>query len=285
MPGTPSRLFPYETWKPRLPELARQYRDAKPFPNIQLPDFLEPGVVRTLVQEFPRPGDTSWIQYKHYNENKLGKSKREEFPQAIGRVIDEFNSPEFAAFMSELTGIPGLMADPTLEGGGMHQTEPGGFLNVHADFTMHHHEKRWHRRVNLILYLNEHWQPAWRGELELWDRSMAGCVTKIPPVLNHAAIFNTDETSFHGYPDPIQFPADTTRKSLALYYYTLETDPHYTAKSTDYRPRPTDGLGSSFLIWADKQAVHVYSVMKRTLGLSDDFAGKWLGRFSRKRKK
>ena len=109
--------------------------------------------------------------------------------------------------MSALTGIPGLLADPSLEGGGMHQTEPGGFLNVHADFTMHHHQTRWHRRVNLILYLNEDWQDAWGGQLELWDRAMASCVTKIPPILNRAAIFNTDETSFHGYPDPIRFPA------------------------------------------------------------------------------
>ena len=283
MHGTPPRLFQYDKWESRLPELSRQYREAQPFPNIQLPDFLDQDVAAGLVREFPRPGDTSWIHYKHYNENKLGKSRREEFPPAIGRIIDEFNTPEFAAFMSALTGIPGLMADPSLDGGGMHQTEPGGFLNVHADFTMHHHQNRWHRRVNLILYLNEHWQHDWRGELELWDRDMSSCVTKIPPIFNRAAIFNTDETSFHGYPDPIQFPAGTTRKSLALYYYTVETDPAYVARSTDYRPRPTDGAASSFLIWADKQAVRVYSAMKRTLGLSDDFAGRVLGRFSRKR--
>ena len=277
-------VFDYAQWEAHLPELARAYQQAPPFPNIRLENFLHEEAARTVEREFPKPGDISWIHYKHYNENKLGKSKRDEFPPNIGRVIDEFNSPRFTAFMSKLTGWPGLLADPSLEGGGMHQTERGGFLNVHADFTMHHHKKPWHRRVNLILYLNQGWQKEWGGELELWDRGMKQCVTKIPPIFNCACVFNTDESSFHGYPEAIKFPEGTTRRSLALYYYTLETDPNYVAKSTDYRPRPGEGLKSSVLIWADKQAVHCYSVLKKRLGLSDDFAGKILGVFSRKKK-
>ena len=284
MQTTETRLFAYDKWERELPELSGQYQRANPFPSIHLENFLDENLARKLVEEFPKPGDISWIHYKHYNENKLGKTKREEFPLTIGRVIDEFNSPQFAAFMSKLTGIDGLIPDPSLEGGGMHQTERGGFLNMHADFTMHHYQKHWHRRVNLILYLNEGWQKEWKGELELWDRGMKQCAMKIPPIFNHAAIFNTDETSFHGYPEPIQFPQGITRKSLALYYYTLETNPGYVAKSTNYQPRPGEGLKSSFLIWADKKMVHAYSLLKKTLGLSDDFAGKLLGCFSRKKK-
>ena len=277
-------FFDYQKWEAKLPELARAYREAQPFPCIRLENFLNEAAARILEQEFPKPDDISWIHYKHYNENKLGKTKREEFPLNIGKVIDEFNSPRFTAFMSKLTSIPDLMADPSLDGGGMHQTERGGFLNVHADFTMHHYQKHWHRRVNLILYLNPGWDKGWGGELELWDRGMKQCVTKFPPIFNCAGIFNTDETSYHGYPEPIKFPAGITRRSLALYFYTLETDPHYVAKSTDYRPRPGEGMKSSILIWVDKKAVHFYSMLKKTLGLSDDFAGRLLGFFSRKKK-
>jgi Rps23 Pro-64 3,4-dihydroxylase Tpa1-like proline 4-hydroxylase len=282
---TPEReIFSYEKWEPRLPALARAYKEAQPFPSIQLENFLNEEIARSMEREFPKPGDISWIHYKHYNEHKLGKNKREEFPAHIGRVVDEFNSPRFTAFMSKLTGISGLMADPSLDGGGMHQTERGGFLNVHADFTMHHYQKQWHRRVNLIFYLNSGWQKEWGGELELWDRGMKQCVARFAPGFNCAGIFNTDESSFHGYPEPIQFPEGVTRRSVAMYYYTLETDPNYVAKSTDYRPRPGEGFKSSALIWADKKAVHCYSVLKKTLGLSDDLAGKLLGVFSRKKK-
>ena len=75
----------------------------------------------------------------------------------MGAVVDELNSAAFVAWLSELTGIPDLIADPSLEGGGLHQSGTGGFLNVHADFTTHRHQKHWRRRVNVIVYLNPHW--------------------------------------------------------------------------------------------------------------------------------
>ena len=42
------------------------------------------------------------------------------------------------------------------------------------------------------------------------------------PILNNAVIFRTDCESNHGFPDPIKCPNNVSRKSLALYYYTME---------------------------------------------------------------
>src|SRR5262249_17897293 len=80
-------LIPLEKWQERLPILRLQYQKNQPFPHIHLEDFLEEDVVRQTAAEFPKPTDTSWIQYKHYNENKLGKTNRAEFPPLIGRLI------------------------------------------------------------------------------------------------------------------------------------------------------------------------------------------------------
>ena len=110
--------------------------------------------------------------------NKLGFTKRDAFPPALGRLVDELNSPEFVAWLCKLTGIDGLMADPILEGGGLHQSTRGGFLNVHTDFSTHHYHKNWRRRVNLILYLNPEWEEQWGGAIELWDTQMKNCVAK-----------------------------------------------------------------------------------------------------------
>lgn len=275
--------FDYERWEAQLPGLRARYRDNRPYPHIHLEGFLEPALAQRLEAAFPAPDAASWIQYKHYNENKLGNTHREAFPEAIGRVVDELGSPRFVAWLSRLTGIEGLMPDPSLEGGGMHQTERGGFLNLHADFTMHHHKTHWRRRCNLILFLNEGWQEEWGGALELWDRDMKRCEARVLPLINHAVLFNTDEDSFHGYPDPIQCPPSVTRKSLALYYYTEETDRSYRARSTAYRARPGEGWKAP-LIWLDKEAVALYSTLKRRLNLSDDFASRVLGLLSRKKK-
>jgi len=79
-------------------------------------------------------------------------AKRELFPCSLRAIADELNTPRFLGWLSGLTGIPGLMADPRLEGGGLHQARRGGFLNVHTDFSHHHYHPNWRRRVNLVLY-------------------------------------------------------------------------------------------------------------------------------------
>jgi 2OG-Fe(II) oxygenase superfamily len=282
----PIRLFPYERWHSRLPVLARQYRENKPCPHILLEDFLEADVAMEMAEQFPKPSTDAWTQYKHANENKLGMAKRQLFPPALAAVTDELNSPEFVAWVSELTGIPGLKADSMLEGGGLHQSGPGGYLNVHTDFSMHHFHTNWHRRVNLIVYLNVAWEEQWGGSIELWERKdgkMARCAVKYPPLLNHALIFTTDEKSLHGFPDPLTCPDGESRKSLALYYYTVEPDRKVAVHSTDYFARPQDGWDKAAMIWLDKKAVDLYSRAKARFGFSDEFASKVLGFLSGKK--
>jgi len=42
-------------------------------------------------------------------------------------VLDDLNSDEFLAVLGVLTGIEGLLADPSLEGGGLHGRNATGF--------------------------------------------------------------------------------------------------------------------------------------------------------------
>jgi Rps23 Pro-64 3,4-dihydroxylase Tpa1-like proline 4-hydroxylase len=282
IPETAS-FFSYQKWERELPDLSRRYRDNKPCPHILLKNFLNPQTALAMAQQFPQPNSDAWTQYKHANENKLGMPKREMFPATIGAVVDELNSPAFVAWISKLTGIPNLMADPMLEGGGLHQSGPGGYLNVHTDFSMHHFHTDWHRRVNLILYLNPGWKEEWGGSLELWEAKMARCGAKYPPLLNHALIFTTDERSLHGFPDPLTCPAGESRKSLALYYYTVEPGKKVTVHSTDYFARPQDSWAKSAMIWLDKKAVDLYSRAKARFGFSDELASKILGFLSGKK--
>jgi Rps23 Pro-64 3,4-dihydroxylase Tpa1-like proline 4-hydroxylase len=278
-----SRLFAYEKWATPVLNLARQYRENHPCPHILLENFIDSETALAMAQQFPQPTSDAWTQYKHANENKLGMPKRELFPPVIGAVVDELNSPEFVAWISKLTGIPNLVADPMLEGGGLHQSSRGGYLNVHTDFSMHHFHPNWHRRVNLILYLNPGWQQEWGGSLELWEQGMTRCGAKYPPLLNHALIFTTDERSLHGFPDPLTCPDGQSRKSLALYYYTVETGRKPTVHSTDYFARPQDSRLKAATIWLDKKAVDLYSRAKARFGFSDEFASKVLGFLSRKK--
>lgn len=276
-------ILDYDHWTSRLEKDAKEYLNASPYPHTVLEDFLQPWAAQQALDVFPKVEDEGWIHYVHVNEKKHGLNKLDLIPTFICSLIAELNSERFIQYLEMLTGIQGLKPDETFEGGGIHQSERGGFLNVHADFTVHPHKRNWRRRVNVLVYLNQDWQPDFGGDLELWDRGMKACVQKIPPLFNHVVVFNTDEDSYHGVPEPLNCPAGSSRKSIALYYFT-EEDEAPKKRSTNYRARPKDGA-KSILIWLDKKAIGLYSSLKGALGINDDFASKVLNMLGGKKKK
>ena len=77
----------------------------------------------------------------------------------------------------------------------------------------------------MLLYLNPGWKESWGGEFGIYDATGDKCLKKIPPVFNRLVIFETHDKSFHGLPDPINFPEGKPRRSIVLYYYTKEPRP------------------------------------------------------------
>lgn len=258
------------------------YRSAEPYPHIVIDDFLRPDAAVAAMAEFPPLDPEKWNNYLHVNERKFSHTDPDSWGPTLRRILEDLNSPRFVQFVNDLVGVDGLVADPSLEGGGLHQSTRGGFLNIHADYTVHPHNRKWQRRANLLLYLNDSWDPEYGGDLELWSADMKRCVERVSPVANRALIFTTDATSFHGHPVPMQCPEGVARRSLALYYFSVETDPM--VRSTEYRARPGDGA-HSILIFADTQMLRAYDWGKRHLGISDQAASKLLGYRDRVRRK
>jgi hypothetical protein len=166
---------------------------------------------------------------KLYSPHKVGMENT--MPEHVTNLLNFLNSKEVLTYLEELTGIPDLIADPGLYGGGVHRILSGGKLSVHADYNFHPVTKL-HRRVNLLLYLNKDWKEEWGGDLQLWNKDMSMCVKKILPIFNRAVIFNITSEAYHGHPGPLKSPEGIDRLSFALYYFTKErpieeiTDPH-----------------------------------------------------------
>jgi hypothetical protein len=222
--------------------LADEYRNAQPYPHIVLDDFLPPGLAEKLLANFPHDALES---DRVFNINYGGHFKRQIAPESCNGFVRElfhfFNSRPVLAFVEKLTGIEALLPDPYFEGGGLHETSTGGKLGIHADFRIHE-KLHLQRRVNLLVYLNPVWESAWNGRLELWDRKMSRCEASIDPIWNRCVVFNTDATSYHGHPDPLECPAEVKRRSLALYYYTASRAIYGEVPnlSTVYVARPGD---------------------------------------------
>jgi len=199
-----------------------------------------------------------------------GLHKRQILPEECDaparQLFHFFNSRPVLEFLEGLTTIQGLIPDPYFMGGGYHETGRGGKLGIHADFRIND-QLHLHRRLNVIVYLNERWQPEWGGALELWDREMKEKRREVMPVFNRCVIFATTATAFHGVPH-VRCPAGRSRKSLALYYFEDEGQPR-PIRPTHYVPRPGDRPTTRLLIRLDRLLLHAYALLKRYTPFGD----------------
>ena len=220
------------------------YAAGRPFPHIVIDDFLPEWVLDAVLEEFPKP-NADWFAFDSPLERKLASKDGSIMGEATRHLLYEFNSAPFIDFLERLTGIDALVPDPHLEGGGLHQIEPGGHLKVHADFNRHPRTGL-ARRLNALIYLNRDWKPEYGGALELWSRDMTTSEAQILPLFNRCVVFSTTDTSFHGHPEPLRCPEGETRKSIALYYYSKD-DPAEAAggdHNTLFQSRPGEALPS-----------------------------------------
>lgn len=223
--------------------LRQQFRSAQPFPHVVIDNLLVPGAAEEVASAYPsfEKASEMGIGFNVVNEQrKIQVTDAGKFPEPVGRLNAALSSPEFLADLAFITGIPNLLADELLEGGGMHLTGPGGRLDVHVDFNVLEKRKLF-RRLNILLYLNPTWRDEWGGQIELWDKEVKTCHFRSQPIMNKCLIFETSEISYHGVA-PLKTPADVVRCSFAAYYYTKEAPSHWdgTAHSTVFRARPDE---------------------------------------------
>lgn len=242
----------------RLLKVARdsreRYAQASPFPHIALDGLFPDEALDRVLDEFPDPASPVWKEYQNYHEGKLETQGEEHIGAFTSLLLYQFNSAPFLQFLEELTGITGLIPDPYFYGGGLHQIPRGGKLGIHADFSRHGRIPL-ERRVNVIIYLNHDWKEEYGGQLELWATDMSRCVEKILPIYNRTVVFSITDWAFHGHPEPLVCPEGTTRKSIALYYFTTGRPPGETRqekRSTLFMQRPGELVPPGTIFSRDK---------------------------------
>lgn len=210
----------------RLPELRERFRTAKPFKHICVDEFFEPAAAEALLRDFP-----SFDPRKAVNEfgevgGKASVPTLREISPFYAEVYRYITSPEFLQAMSEMTGIPDLLPDPRMFGGGTHENRHNQDLAPHVDFNFEPGHGL-HRRVNLILYLNKGWREEWGGAIELHSNPRDPGNNEISAfncIFNRAVLFETNEISWHAFPKIVlpEDQRDNSRKSLSIYLYTKD---------------------------------------------------------------
>lgn len=241
-------LFDPATLNQQLEAARGTFLTARPFAHAVIDDFLPREVAEQLLAVYPAPDHACWLDWRQrdtkHQPKKLGVGSAERMQDVhplIRSALSAFNDHAFIRFLEALTGISGLIPDPHLIGGGLHQILPGGHLDIHADFNLAK-DTGLYRRINVILYLNPDWRRDYEGYLELWATDGSGPEVEIAPAFNRLVIFLTDGQSLHGHPAPLRCPEGVTRKSLALYYYTVQPWPgEAEERLTDWRTHGGQG--------------------------------------------
>jgi 2OG-Fe(II) oxygenase superfamily len=230
--------------------------------------FLEPEFCNKLIAEFPRFD-------ARYARNELGEAGGKAAIAELARI-----GPAYASFdrlmrdrdslslMARMTDIPDLLYDPEYLGGGTHENLDGQELDPHVDFN-YHPTRGLHRRLNLILFLNEEWDAGWGGCLELLrDPWATGSEARreVSPSANRAVVFETTEASWHGF-RRIRLPAakQLSRRSVAVYFYTKDRPLEQTAPAhgTIYYQRPLPERLQAGYTLNEEDTVEVQTLLAR----------------------
>jgi Rps23 Pro-64 3,4-dihydroxylase Tpa1-like proline 4-hydroxylase len=216
-----------------------------PFPHFCFDDFLDEDFANEIYDAFPSYEQAIKVgrQFAAVNEKyKVQITDSKHFPRPILELHELLASDDFVAKVGDMLSIPNLLADPDLQGGGIHETNSGGHLDVHVDFN-YVKQKQWHRRVNILIYFNKKWKEDFGGFFEIWDKEVKNRKGYFSPDFNRACGFSTGEHSWHGV-TPVTSPADVFRKSFAVYYYTKEAPEGWDGveHSTIFQARPEEWL-------------------------------------------
>jgi 2OG-Fe(II) oxygenase superfamily len=199
----------------------------KPYKHLVIDNFLEYDLAQKCLTNFPNLDDPCWeFANEEDIEIKYRTTWDSEFdiPEGIVDAVRILNGADFLRSISNLFEIDKLIPDPYFSGGGLNVTRKGGLLDVHVDGN-YHDASGLNRRMNALIYLNPSWQQEWGGEFGVYDEAGENCVKKIEPLFNRLVVFESHDKSWHGLPEPVNFPEDAPRKSILLYYYTKEPRP------------------------------------------------------------
>lgn len=218
----------------RLGDLHSSFRDAAPFPHLVIDGFLRPESYRRVLDALPPPVAGQRSSDYIFARNKFENPRFDLADPVLHELRGELTSPRFAAVLGAVCGKP-VFVDPGFTGGGIHQGGEGSFLDMHADFSRHPSRHEWVRELNILLYLNEPYDEAWGGHLELQHRDTAERA-RIAPIGNRLVVMLTKAHTLHGYRS-IAFPAGRYRTSVASYAYVDDPDYDRTPlRSTAWRP-------------------------------------------------
>jgi hypothetical protein len=253
-----------------LEDLLEGYKQARPFPHLLLDNLFPSVILDSILEELPPASSEKWVNHRNELVVKSNLRSAVDLQEHAFELVSILHSAAFLYFLTEITGIKGLLPDPYLGGAGYHVVYEGGKFEVHADRNTDYHCGL-HRRLAMLVYLNMDWRPEFGGQLELWNQDGTRCEKVIDPIFNRTVIFEIDDHNYHAV-RPVASGSGAVRKAFALYFHTADRGivPHssvYTPTMFQDRDGVIHRAARATLppfIWAALQGLKKRHKMRRT---------------------
>ncbi len=203
----------------RVKALHEAFLAVKPFPHIVFEGLFSPRLLDMVYADFDRLNWSDWRRFDNANEYKRGSAAKTRLGTASQLYFDTIYSGRFVDFLERVSGIEGLLTDPALYAGGLHEIPTDGKFAMHVDFNQHS-VTHLDNRLVFITYLNKDWRPSYGGALELKDPEKEAPAVEIVPEFGRSILFYQSSKSLHGHPNPVAAPNGRPRRSAAAYFYS-----------------------------------------------------------------
>ena len=134
--------------------LYQEYSSNIPFPNIEIPNFLDSEMVISMKNEITDSYRIHNNLLKNFTRNgshMVELCEAGEIYPIAHQLIGDLHSKYFLDWLERVTGIEGLIPDPWLIGASYMRCYRGDSLQVHSDFNWNEKLKL-HRKLSLVIY-------------------------------------------------------------------------------------------------------------------------------------
>jgi Rps23 Pro-64 3,4-dihydroxylase Tpa1-like proline 4-hydroxylase len=234
-------------------ELAKYWQQSAPVRHFYLDRLLPEAWAKACYAALPEPGVL--MLRNTVKERKHVGIDIDNYNQLVGDILFAFHDDAVVKIVSEITGIPDLLADDSLYGSGISMMLEGDFLLPHLD-NSHDGDGNLYRVLNALYYITPDWPEGNGGNLELWDKDMKQTL-EIHSRFNRLVMMETNTASIHSVN---KVTKAGVRACISNYYFSAKpvSSRSYVHKTTFYA-RPEDGIIKKVQLSVEGQAKNFLS--------------------------
>lgn len=189
-------------------------------------DILETTYAKHIQKEIIGSSMEQWDRYENPFEKKYTWRDKNKLLPLTKSLFDKLHTKEFIDFLSNFTGYE-LQEDKSKNWWGIHTFDNGDKLDIHVD-AGRHPKNNLKKIITLGIYLSYNWSKECGGNIEFWkgtnssnnDAKIYNKNLSIEPIFNRCIIFENNDYSWHGAPEPCVCNENQKRIFVTCSYLT-----------------------------------------------------------------